>query len=368
MTDSNSSALTNGIALQHASSLIDLAGINVGSLVGIINSTNIQAPVLGAPVLASSSTRVDATHANAVFTGTYGLYPDVTSKTINVALTASNPEYPSGTTFTWQHFFDNGDQAIQGIGNTVVTLNQFSSYIAVVSLTPSRTSGAEGWQTVQLTATYADNTTETKTNTGIGGNAVCNFSINASRKVVIQLQFIFSAGYGSNAGARGLMLGFFNAGSTTYPNGLYYRQSNTGFVDIDLVPTTSIMKVSGFVNSVLGGTDRTTNAVILDNIAAGLWPNGSRSLVIWAATSTTYDWSAQFVASGNIGPSGGLGIGTAWQPNINGWNYVQGAWSFNPTDIQIVTLHDRTNSRQYRITLQIGNSYNNNIVTIERLL
>ena len=74
--------------------------------------------------------------------------------------------------------------------------------------------------------------------------------------------------------------------------------------------------------------------------------------------------AATYAVSGGAGGSSSNGVGTInTTPSTSqfGWNFAgQG-------DISTWILTDLTNSRTYRIILQIGGGYLNNFISIERL-
>ena len=117
-------------------------------------------------------------------------------------------------------------------------------------------------------------------------------------------------------------------------------------------------KVSGFVNA---GT-----YVTMDNIKATVTTSGQRGLSL-----ATVSGSITYMIGGSFGYVSGAGGGssngsatltTTPTSSFFGWSFPDaGAMS-----IYIVT--DITNSRTYRITLQIGGGYNNNFLCIERLI
>ena len=117
-------------------------------------------------------------------------------------------------------------------------------------------------------------------------------------------------------------------------------------------------KVSNFVNA---GT-----YVTMDNIKATVTTSGQRGLSL-----ATVSGSITYMIGGSFGYVSGAGGGssngtatltTTPTSSFFGWSFPdQGAMS-----IYIVT--DITNSRNYRITLQIGGGYLNNFICIERLI
>ena len=116
-------------------------------------------------------------------------------------------------------------------------------------------------------------------------------------------------------------------------------------------------KSSGLVNA---GT-----YVQLDNIKATVTTSGNRGLSIAAVSSTfTAAYAGTYDVSGGAGGSssnGSVSITTTPTSSLFGWNFAgQG-------DLVTLVLTDITNSRVYRITMQIGGGYNNNFISIERL-
>jgi hypothetical protein len=116
-------------------------------------------------------------------------------------------------------------------------------------------------------------------------------------------------------------------------------------------------RVTAFVNS---GT-----YVTMDNIRATVATSGNRGLVI-AAVSTTFvaDVGATYGAVSGGGGASANNVTYTTTPGTSafGWAF------FNAGDTATYTIHDLTNSRAYRITLQIGTGYLNNMISIERLI
>ena len=116
-------------------------------------------------------------------------------------------------------------------------------------------------------------------------------------------------------------------------------------------------KVSNYVNA---GT-----FVTLDNIKASVTTSGQRGLCLATVSgSITYTIGASFGyvnGAGGGSSNGSATLTTTPTASFFGWSFPDaGAMS-----IYIVT--DITNSKTYRITLQIGGGYNNNFISIERL-
>jgi hypothetical protein len=115
-------------------------------------------------------------------------------------------------------------------------------------------------------------------------------------------------------------------------------------------------KASGLVNA---GT-----FVQLDNIKATITTSGQRGLSLATISGTFVCNIAGNYAGAVVGASGSSGtatITTSASTSLFGWGFTtQG-------DIATYIITDTTNSRAYRITIQIGGSYLNNLVSIERL-
>ena len=117
-----------------------------------------------------------------------------------------------------------------------------------------------------------------------------------------------------------------------------------------------INKASGFVNA---GT-----FVTLDNIRATVTAGGNRGLSLATVSgSITVNIAATY--GGVSGPGGASAVDQTYtttpSSSVFGWNFgVAG-------EVSTYNISDITNALAYRITLQIGPSYNNNFVSIERL-
>lgn len=116
-------------------------------------------------------------------------------------------------------------------------------------------------------------------------------------------------------------------------------------------------RVSGYVNA---GT-----YVTMDNLKATVTTTGNRGLSLATVSGTVAGYiSGNFngVSVGNGGAAGSVSLSTTASSSIFNWNF--------PSQGDTITyiLNDNTNNRCYRITLQIGASYNNNMISIERLI
>jgi hypothetical protein len=144
---------------------------------------------------------------------------------------------------------------------------------------------------------------------------------------------------------------------------LRFFDGNTKGAYIDLsqagtgVSTLLNNRVSGLVNA---GT-----FVTMDLIKATVTTSGNRGLSLAATTGSfainiggTYATTTP--SSG--GSAGTLTVTTTASASVFNWGF------FNQGDTATYILTDTTNSRAYRITLQIGAGYNNNMISIERLI
>jgi hypothetical protein len=104
----------------------------------------------------------------------------------------------------------------------------------------------------------------------------------------------------------------------------------------------------------------------MDLLKATVTSSGNRGLSLAATTgSFTIYIGATFAISSSSASGGSAGSGTInTTPSSSqfGWNFTGAG------DISTYIITDTTNSRAYRITLQIGASYNNNMISIERLV
>lgn len=130
---------------------------------------------------------------------------------------------------------------------------------------------------------------------------------------------------------------------------------------IDLGQTASAVgtllnnRVSGFVNA---GAN-----VIMDSLKATVTTSDQRGLSL-AATAGSFNANvAGTYANVSTGGSrASVTITTSPSTSLFGWNFdIAG-------DMATYIITDTTNSRAYRVTMQIGDGYNNNMISIERLI
>ena len=144
---------------------------------------------------------------------------------------------------------------------------------------------------------------------------------------------------------------FFEAGGTTRGAYIDLTQAAAG------VGTLLNNRVAAFVNA---GT-----FVTMDNIKATVTTSGQRGLSM-AAVSTSFNCNIGATYGLNGGGSGSsvynATITTTPTSSIFAYNFPGAG------DVSTYMITDTTNSRCYRITLQIGYTYNNNTIVIERLI
>jgi hypothetical protein len=142
---------------------------------------------------------------------------------------------------------------------------------------------------------------------------------------------------------------FFEGGGTTRGAYIDLTQAAAG------VNTLLNNRVSGLVNA---GT-----FVTMDLLKATVTTSGNRGLSLAATTgSFSIQIGGSYSVSGGVGGSSGTATITT-TPSSSQFN-----WNFGANDIATYIITDTTNSRAYRITLQIGASFNNNMISIERLV
>jgi hypothetical protein len=148
-----------------------------------------------------------------------------------------------------------------------------------------------------------------------------------------------------------------------YQDRLRIFDGNTKGAYIDLsqaatgVGTLLNNRVSGLVNA---GT-----FVTMDLIKATVTTSGNRGLSLATTTgSFAYNIGGTYgTATPASGGSAGNGtLTTTATASIFNWGFT------NQGDTATYILTDTTNSIAYRITLQIGNAFNNNMISIERLI
>ena len=114
-------------------------------------------------------------------------------------------------------------------------------------------------------------------------------------------------------------------------------------------------RVSGFVNA---GAN-----VVMDSLKATVTTSSQRGLSLAATVGSFNANVAGTYANVSTGGSrASVTITTSPSTSLFGWNFdIAG-------DMATYIITDTTNSRTYRITMQIGDGYNNNMISIERLV
>jgi hypothetical protein len=143
------------------------------------------------------------------------------------------------------------------------------------------------------------------------------------------------------------------------------RVDNSG--NVSITGKINVTDPSGNVVTKASGIKNTSSFVQLDNVKVGPTRNGAGGSLAGlsiGAVSTTFvaDLSATY-SNNSVGGSTATGVTytTTAANSAFGWGFSQGNQS-------TYILNDTTNSRVYRIILMIGASFNNNFISIERLL
>jgi hypothetical protein len=147
-----------------------------------------------------------------------------------------------------------------------------------------------------------------------------------------------------------------------YRDQIRFFDGSTKGVYIDLSQAAS--GVGTLLNNRVSGIVNAGTFVTMDNIKATVTTTGNRGLSLAAVSGTfAYSIGGNFATTGGSGGSAATGtMTTTPTSSIFAWSFL------NTAEISTYILTDTTNSRCYRITLQIGASYNNNMISIERLI
>jgi hypothetical protein len=116
-------------------------------------------------------------------------------------------------------------------------------------------------------------------------------------------------------------------------------------------------RVSGFVNA---GAN-----VIMDSLKATVTTSDERGLSLAATTgSFTARVAGTYANTAGTGGSmtNSISITTSPSASLFGWNFIIAG------DMATYIITDITNGRAYRVTMQIGNGFDNNMISIERLI
>jgi hypothetical protein len=108
--------------------------------------------------------------------------------------------------------------------------------------------------------------------------------------------------------------------------------------------------------------------ITMDIITVQLPTGGNRSIQLKVASGTiTADWTGSgiFYTGSTTQPTYDSNRG---QTFTTSYSYISTVWNFlHDGDRAEYMLHDTTNNKFYRITLQLGTNYTNNLIMIERL-
>lgn len=148
-----------------------------------------------------------------------------------------------------------------------------------------------------------------------------------------------------------------------YQDRLRIFDGNTKGAYIDL--SQAATGVGTLLNNRVAALVNAGTFVTMDLIKATVTTTGNRGLSLAATTGSfainiggTYGMATP--ASG--GSAGTMTVTTTASASVFNWGFI------NQGDISTYILTDTTNSRAYRITVQIGASFNNNMISIERLI
>jgi len=182
-------------------------------------------------------------------------------------------------------------------------------------------------------------------------------------------------GGGSGGSDEGAEIAFTQATTSTlagdsvivdqYVNKFRFFESGGGtrgaYIDLaqaaDGVGTLLNNRVSGFVNA---GAN-----VIMDSLKATVTTSDQRGLSLAATTgSFTARVAGTYANTAGTGGSmtNSISITTTPSASLFGWDLVIAG------DIATYIITDITNDRAYRVTMQIGDGFNNNMISIERLI
>lgn len=147
-----------------------------------------------------------------------------------------------------------------------------------------------------------------------------------------------------------------------FQNRLRIFDGNTNGVFIDL--SKAPIGVAGEITWKSSGIVNAGTFVQLDNIKATVPSSGNRALALATVSGTISGYISghyQGISSSSSGITQTVSLSTSTSTSMFGWNFAaQG-------DTSHYILRDDTNNRVYRFILMIGNLYNNNFISIERL-
>lgn len=159
-------------------------------------------------------------------------------------------------------------------------------------------------------------------------------------------------------------------GDTWYDtvNDVVYRYINDGVTNgiwVDYSgPSYSVIDGINCVRQIINAGQ----GLSMDLLTVQMPTGGSRSLQLKVATGTIVaNWSGSSVYYGG-GTTQTSSDSNRAQTFTTSYTYISNLWNFlNPGDSADYMFNDTTNNKFYRITLQVGAGFNNNLIVIERL-
>ncbi len=131
----------------------------------------------------------------------------------------------------------------------------------------------------------------------------------------------------------------------------------TGKINVSDATGNVITKISGFVNA--------GNFLILDNLKATIASSGNRGLCL-ATVSGSFICNIAGTYGKTDGGSGSSARVITYNTTVSNSAF---GWHFGTEgDMATYIINDTTNTKVYRVIIMIGYSFNNNFISIERLL
>lgn len=134
--------------------------------------------------------------------------------------------------------------------------------------------------------------------------------------------------------------------------------------DVNVTGKINLTDPSGNIATKAAGYVNAGSFVTLDNLKATIPTSGNRSLSIATVSGSFF---AYINGTYTLYTGGGSGTGTTL--TVTTTPALALSWNFNSAgDTVTYIINDTTNSRTYRVIIMIGPGYNNNFISIERLL
>jgi hypothetical protein len=179
-----------------------------------------------------------------------------------------------------------------------------------------------------------------------------------------------SAGGGTNSNTQSSIdLSGYSSTVSDMNRTIVMRTSGTERLRIDasgnfIIPADATASITSIPTKV-GGLVNAGTFVQMDNIKATCTTSGYRGLSVASVSGSFYcNIGANYgLVNGGSGGNSSYNYLVTTAPSSSWFN-----WGFGSAgDVSVYNITDTTNSRMYRITLQIGAGYNNNSIVIERL-